>query len=47
MFMSHHQIAGQNHNMKAANKSSKNVAKFKYNEKDGNKIAFMKKLREY
>jgi hypothetical protein len=30
MFMSCHQNAGQNHNTKIANKSSKTVEKFKY-----------------
>jgi len=30
MFMTHHQNAGQNHNLHVANKFLKNVAKFKY-----------------
>jgi hypothetical protein len=30
MFMSHHQTTGQNHYIKAANKSFENLAKFKY-----------------
>ena len=30
MFMSHEQSTGQNHNMKAANKSFENLAKCKY-----------------
>jgi hypothetical protein len=30
IFMSHHQTTGQNHYIKAANKSFENVAKFKY-----------------
>jgi hypothetical protein len=30
MFMSHHQTAGQNRNMKTANRSFENVVQFKY-----------------
>jgi hypothetical protein len=30
MVLSRHQIAGQNHNIKIANRSSENVAQFKY-----------------
>jgi hypothetical protein len=30
MFMFHHQITGQNHNIKPANKSFENVVKLKY-----------------
>jgi hypothetical protein len=30
MLMSHHQTTGQNHNIKTANRSFENVAKFKY-----------------
>jgi hypothetical protein len=30
MFMSHHQNAGQNHNIRPANKSFGNEVKFKY-----------------
>jgi hypothetical protein len=30
MLLSHHQNAGQNHDMKIANRSFKNVSQFKY-----------------
>jgi hypothetical protein len=30
MLMSHHESAGQNHNIKTANRSFENVAKFRY-----------------
>jgi hypothetical protein len=44
--MSCHQNAGQNHHFLTANKSLKNVTKFKYLEQQQYiKITFMKKLR--
>jgi hypothetical protein len=42
-----HQIAGQSHNLKIANKSFENVAEFRYwGMTVANKITFMKKLRK-
>jgi hypothetical protein len=46
IFITYHQNAGQNHNIKLDNKSFKKVAKFKYLEKKvTNKNSFLKKLR--
>jgi hypothetical protein len=45
MFMSHHQTAGQNHYIKAANTSFKNVSEFSYVDNGNIKIAFTRKLR--
>jgi hypothetical protein len=44
--MSHHQNAGQNHNINTANRSFENIAKFKYlGMTVTSKISFMTKFR--